>query len=123
MNKIILLATVSILTTTAFATTITCVGGEVGINAKGSANVLELEALKKAPSGAVILEKDGAKFLLTISNIYTPEKDGSETILSIEAMVLSKIVDNKNISSTISDGKNLMYFEVENNTSVMCTKN
>ena len=123
MKKMILLATVTMLTTTAFATTITCVGGEVGINAKGSSKVLTLEDLKKAPMGAVILEKDGAKFLLTISNIYTPEKDGSETILSKDAMVLSKIVDNKNISSTISDGKNLMYFETENNTAVMCTKN
>lgn len=121
MKKMILLATVSLLTTTAFADTLTCAIGQVGVS-EGTSKILNTDELKKNPLSGVILEKDGIKYLITISDIYSKQQDGSDVVMSKDALVFSMIKDNKAVSSAVSDGKHLIYFDAEKNLSLYCQR-
>ena len=121
MKKAIILSVVNLMGLNSFASTIICAGGQIGVS-QGSSIVVNQDDLKKSPEKGVILQNGEIKYFLTISNIFSPEKDGSETIISKEAMVLSQIKGDKHLQSTVSDGKNLILFDMEKNVSVMCRR-
>lgn len=118
MKKMILLATVSMLTSTAFATTITCQVGDP--KTAGTQKVVKSEDLKNSFDAGMLLEKNGTKYLLTISDIYE-EKDNSK-IISKDAMVLTTIVDGKAKQNIVADGNNMMYFDNDNSVAMFCKR-
>jgi len=121
MKKTILLSAMSLLGFNSFASTITCVSGQIG-SSEGSSTIFNQDDLKKSPEKGVILQNGDSKYLLTISNIYSTEKDGSETVIFNDAMVLSQIKSNANLQSTFSDGKILMFFDRKENVFIMCNR-
>lgn len=121
MKKAIVMSVIGLMGINSFATTITCAGGQIG-NSQGSVKVIDQDELKKSPEKGIILENGETKYMLTISNIYSPEANGSETVISKDAMVLSQVKGNKNLQATVSDGKNLILFDMEKNVSVMCRR-